>query len=155
MSNLLHRPFPEYESLPMTVRLFEDTVSRMFNQGSSRPWTPAVDISENENELILTADVPGMKQEDMDVRIEDGTLILTGSRKFEHEEKKEGYHRMERSFGSFQRAFALPDSVDPEKVSATSDNGVLKVVLSKKEIAKPRSITVNVASQHKPEPVHS
>ncbi|MCC7153678.1 MAG: Hsp20/alpha crystallin family protein [Bryobacterales bacterium] len=103
-----------------------------------------MDIQENENELLLTADVPGISLENIDISIEDGALTLSGERKFENEENKGGYHRIERSFGGFKRVFTLPDSVDAEKVSAAYNAGVLKVTLPKKEAAKPRTIKVNV-----------
>lgn len=143
---LITRRNPSLEDFP-SLRLFEDSVQRLFSDFSAptgRPWSPAVDIVETENELVLTADVPGVKKDDIDIKLEDGTLTITGSREFESTEKKGGYHRLERSYGSFQRAFALPDSVDAEKVAASFDNGVLKVVLPKKEMAKPRSIKVNL-----------
>ncbi len=131
-------PFPGFA-------LLEDQINRFFSEpAATRPWTPAVDIAETENELVLTADVPGVKMEDIEIKIEEGTLSLTGKREFKKEEKNGSYHRIERSYGSFERAFSLPDSVEAEKVSASFDNGVLKVTLPKKEIAKPRTIKVNV-----------
>ena len=114
------------------------------NDQQVRPWTPAVDIFETENELVLKADVPDVELKDIDIRLENGTLSLKGERKFENEEKKKGFHRVERSYGSFARYFTLPDSVDPEHVAAEYNNGVLTVTLPKKEIAKPRSIQVKV-----------
>lgn len=147
MTLITRRPALGFNDFPNALNFFDDAVNRIFNEPAGvRPWTPAVDIAENENELSLTADLPGVKLEDVDIKIEDGTLTLTGSRSFESEEKKGNYHRVERSYGSFQRAFTLPDSVDPEKVAATYDNGVLKVTLPKKEIAKPRSIKVAVGN---------
>ena len=80
----------------------------------------------------------------MDIKIEESVLTLAGSRKFESEEKKDNYHRIERAYGTFHRAFSLPDTVDAEKVQARFESGVLKVTLPKKELAKPRSIKVNV-----------
>lgn len=149
MLTLTRRPFAGFEEFPTTMRLFEDAVNRMFSDtAAARPWSPSVDIVENENELVLTADVPGVKMDDIDIRLEDGTLTLSGSRKFEQEDQKAGYHRIERSYGQFQRAFALPDSVDAEKVEASLNEGVLKVVLPKKEIAKPRSIKVQLGSKN-------
>lgn len=147
MSNITrYSGFPGFEGFPFSsVKLFEDTLNRFFDQpASSRPWSPAVDIAEDENELTLTADLPGVKMEDLDIKIEDGVLTLTGTRKFENEEKKGGYHRIERAYGTFRRAFSLPDTVDADKVGARFDNGVLKVSLPKKEVAKPRTIKVSV-----------
>ena len=149
MSNLTRRShFPGFEPYS-ALSLFEDSLNRFFSEApSDRPWSPAVDIAENENELVLTADIPGVQMGDIDIRLEDGTLTLTGSRKFENEEKKSGYHRIERSYGSFRRVFALPDSIESEMVSASYENGVLKVMLPKKEIAKPRSIKVELGSKN-------
>jgi HSP20 family protein len=150
MNTLARRSnFPGFEAFPGSgLSLFEDTLNRFFDApATTRPWTPAVDIVENENELVLTADVPGVKMEDIEIKIEDGTLSLGGKREFEKEIKKGGYHRLERSYGSFQRAFALPDTVDADKVSASFDNGVLSVTLPKKEVAKPHTIKVAVANK--------
>lgn len=150
MNTLTRRSnFPGFEAFPVAgLSLFEDTLSRFFDApATARPWTPAVDIVENEDELVLTADVPGVKMEDIEIKIEAGTLSLGGKREFEKETKQGGYHRMERSYGSFQRAFALPDTVDAEKVAASFDNGVLRVTLPKKDIAKPHTIKVAVASK--------
>lgn len=147
MSSLIRRSgVPAFEDFPFSsLRLFEDTLNRFFDQPSSaRPWSPSVDIAENENELTLTADLPGVKMDDLDIKIEEGVLTLSGSRKFENEEKKGNYHRIERAYGSFHRAFSLPDTIDADKVQARFDNGVLKVTLPKKEVAKPRSIKVQV-----------
>jgi HSP20 family protein len=147
MSNLTrYSSFPRFEDFPFTnVKLFEDTLNRFFDQpASARPWSPSVDIAENESELTLTADLPGVKMDDLDLKIEDSVLTLSGSRKFEAEEKKGGYHRIERAYGTFRRAFTLPETVEAEHVAARFDNGVLKVTLPKKELAKPRSIKVNV-----------
>jgi HSP20 family protein len=148
MTTLIRKPFNTgWDDFTATFRLFDDFLNRAFNEPAGlRPWTPAVDIVETENDLVLTADIPGIKLEDIDIRLENGTLTISGERKFENEEKKGAYHRVERSYGSFQRAFALPDTVDVDKVDAHYENGVLKVTLPKKEIAKPRSIKVNVSN---------
>ena len=147
MALVRYNPFTE-EELPAPFRLFQDSVNRLLNDQQVRPWTPAVDIFETENELVLKADVPEVELKDIDIRLENGTLSLKGERKFENEEKKKGFHRVERSYGSFARYFTLPDSVDPEHVAAEYNNGVLTVTLPKKEMAKPRSIQVKVNGQH-------
>jgi len=132
------------------LRTFEETMNRLFAQPTSaepngRPWIPAVDILENENELVVKADVPDMKFEDIDVQLENGTLTLKGERKFEKETtEKGGWHRLERSYGAFERSFMLPETVDPEKVKADYTNGTLTVTLPKKEIAKPRQVKIEV-----------
>ncbi len=133
------------EDFGVPMRLFQDSVNRIFSDSAAaRPWTPNVDIKENENEIELTADVPGVEQKNIDIKIEDGTLTLKGERKFEETKDGEGYHRIERGYGSFVRCFSMPDSVDPEKVKASYKNGVLTVTLPKKEAAKPRSVKVAV-----------
>ena len=140
-----YNPFRELDDMMTPLRLFQDSVNRIFSEGAAtRPWTPSVDIKETENEITLIADVPGVDQKDLEIKIEDGTLTLKGERKFEEEKQGEGYHRIERGYGSFVRCFSIPDSVDPEKVKASYKNGVLTVHLPKKEVAKPRTVKVSV-----------
>jgi HSP20 family protein len=138
-------PFADLAEFPTGLRLFQDTVNRMFSE-QARPWTPPVDIIETENELVLKADVPQVEQKDIDIQIENGTLTLKGERKFEQEQEGKGYHRIERSYGSFVRCFSLPDTVDAEKVRADYKAGVLTVTLPKKELAKPRSVKIEVSN---------
>lgn len=136
--SLTHDPFG-------SLRLFEDAVTRLMSEPrTSRPWSPAVDIVETEDELIVKADLPDVPLEDIDVHLENGTLSLKGERKFEKESAEKGYHRIERSYGSFMRSFSVPSSVDTEKVSADYKNGVLTVTLPKKEAAKPKQVKVAV-----------
>jgi len=132
------------EGFPAGLRFFEDTVNRLLSEPAARPWSPAVDIFETENELLLKADVPGLEMKDVDIQIENGTLTLRGERKYEHVAKDGGFHRVERGYGLFSRYFSLPETVDPEKVRAEYKNGVLTVTLPKKEVAKPRQIKVEV-----------
>ena len=129
-----------------TLRSFEDAISLLLNEPTTaRPWTPAVDIRETENALIVKADLPEVDEKDIDILIENGTLALKGERKFEKDDTgKGGYHRIERSYGTFARYFTLPETVDAEKVGAEFKNGVLTVTLPKKETAKPRTIKVAV-----------
>jgi len=126
------------------LRVFEDAFSRILSEPSTnRPWAPAVDIYETENNLVLKADLPDVDIKDIDVRVENQTLSLSGERKFEHEDKGKGYHRIERSYGRFTRSFAVPSTFDTENISAEFKNGVLTVSLPKKEAAKPRQIKVS------------
>jgi HSP20 family protein len=140
-----YNPFrTEFDDFP-GYRLFQDTVSRMLSEPAARPWTPSVDILETENELVLKADLPEVDPNKVEIQLENGTLTLQGERKFEEQKTgKGGYHRIERSYGSFVRAFSLPDTVDPEKVKADYKAGVLTVTLPKKEIAKPKSVKVEI-----------
>ncbi|MBI2688217.1 MAG: Hsp20/alpha crystallin family protein [Acidobacteria bacterium] len=131
---------------PVPFRFFEEALNDLIQApATSRPWAPSVDILETENELVVKADLPEVKLEDISIHLENGILSLKGERKFEHQEDKAGYHRLERGYGSFARNFAIPDTVDAEKVAAAFKDGVLTVTLPKKEIAKPRAIKVNVA----------
>jgi HSP20 family protein len=129
----------------VSVRLFEDAFSRFLNEpASNRPWSPAVDIYETENELVLKADVPDVNQKDIDVRVENQTLTVAGTRNFEKTEDQKGFHRIERSYGNFVRSFAIPNTFDTDHIGAHYQNGVLTVTLPKKEAAKPRQIKVEV-----------
>jgi HSP20 family protein len=132
-------------NFPASFRSFEDAITRMLNEPrGTRPWSPSVDIYETENELVLKADLPDVKLEDIDVRVENETLTLKGERKFEKNEAVHGYHRIERSYGAFTRSFAVPATVAAEKVAADFKNGVLTVTLPKKETAKPRQVKIEV-----------
>src|ERR1700729_224993 len=141
-------PFSDTEDFPTGLRLFQDSINRLLSDdgAKTRPWAPAVDIVETENELILKADVPGVDLKDIDIQLENGTLTVKGERKLEIEEKNKGFHRMERSYGSFVRYFTLPDTVDPEHVRAGYEAGVLTITLPKKEVAKPKAIKVQVSN---------
>lgn len=127
------------------LRVFEDAFTRVFNEPqTNRPWTPAVDIYETENELVLKADLPDVDQKDIDVRVENQTLTIAGQRKFEKKESGKGFHRIERSYGDFVRSFSVPNSFNTDEIAAGYKNGVLTVTLAKKEAAKPRQIKVEV-----------
>ena len=108
-------------------------------------WAPLVDISEDDKEYLIKAELPEVKREDVKVTAEEGTLTITGERKFEKEEKGKKYHRVERSYGNFVRNFSLPDDASPAKVSAEFKDGVLSVHLGKTQKAKPQQIEVKVA----------
>lgn len=144
MAIIKYSPFTDFEPFP-GLKSFEDTMNRLFAEPSARPWMPPVDIAENENELVVKADVPDVRFEDIQVNLENDTLTLKGQRKFEKASEKGGYHRIERSYGSFERSFTVPNTVDAEHVKADYKNGVLTVTLPKKESAKPRKINVEVS----------
>lgn len=131
--------------MPTGMRLFQDAVNRLFSEPpAARPWAPAVDIYETENALVLKADLPDVNPAEVQIQIEEGTLMIKGERKFESVDGRGGYHRIERSYGEFARYFSLPDTVDNDHVKADYRNGVLSVTLPKKETAKPRSIKIDV-----------
>jgi len=127
------------------LRLFEDAFTRMLTEPqTNRPWAPSVDIYETENDLVLKADLPEVELKDIDVRVENLTLTISGERRFEKNDAGKGYHRIERSYGRFVRSFAVPNAFDTEKIGAEFKNGVLTVSLPKKEAAKPRQVKVEV-----------
>ena len=120
-------------------------------------FVPPVDIYEDENKLVLKIEIPGMRQEDLDVRMENNTLTVKGERSFQSEGKEENFHRVERRYGSFYRAFTVPNTIDPESIKADYDAGVLRLELHKRAESKPKQIKVNVGSakqlnQNQPQP---
>ena len=106
-------------------------------------WSPRVDVHETEDSVLIEADLPGIKPENVEIDVEGDVLTLSGERKTEREEKGEGYHRSERTFGRFERRFALPETVDREKIGAGYKDGVLTITLPKREAVKPRKIEVS------------
>jgi HSP20 family protein len=108
-------------------------------------WAPAVDIYEKDGNIVLTAELPGVDAKDVDVRVENNVLTLRGERKFSDEVKRESYHRVERSYGTFTRSFTLPNVVATDQIKADFKDGMLKLILPKREEAKPRQISINVA----------
>lgn len=141
-------PFKELEE--MQTRL-----SRIFGQPPASKeggkeemtmaeWSPLVDISEDEKEYLVKAELPDIKKEDIKLSVHDNVLSISGERKYEKEEKGKKYHRVERAYGSFLRSFTLPDDADASKIAAESKDGILKVHLPKSEKAKPKSIEVKV-----------
>src|ERR1700681_3432928 len=143
-------PIREFTTLQDRMnRLFHDSFSPDAQDQSlaSSNFAPPVDVYEDEHNITLKIEVPGIDEKDIDVRIENKTLTVTGERKFEKEEKEENYRRVERQYGSFTRTFNLPSTVDSENVQADYDKGVLKVKLAKKAEAKPKQIKVNVGGE--------
>lgn len=128
-------------------RLFNDTFANVFggDQLNTKGWTPAVDIYETDQNLVMKAELPGIDPKDLEVRVEDGTLYLKGERKYEHEVKEENYHRVERSYGSFARTFSLPHTIDTEGIKADYKDGILTLTMPKREEAKPKTVKINVA----------
>jgi HSP20 family protein len=112
------------------------------NGGALRRWMPAMDLVETDDRFVLTADLPGLTEDDVKIEFEDGTLTVSGERKAQHESKKDGYHRVERAFGAFSRSLTLPQGVDPEAVTASFDRGVLEISIPKPEERKPRRIEI-------------
>ncbi len=126
---------------------FHQAVQSFFDsdQDQARSWSPSVDIFERGEELVLRAELPDVRQEDLDVKVEDKILTLHGEKRRDESVKDEHYHRVERSYGSFTRRFSLPSTIDTASIQATYKNGVLEVVLPKAEAARPKQIEVQVA----------
>lgn len=134
------------------LQQFNNEINRLFGRGwndlgdfpalSSAQWVPAVDVHENENEYRIEADVPGIDPKDIEITLENGVLTLKGERQSEQTQENGGARHVERSYGSFVRRFALPDTADAENVEARADNGVLRLTIKKKAESKPRRIKV-------------
>lgn len=141
-------PFREVVALQNRMNsLFRDlNVNENENPLTTASFVPAVDIYEDAKKVVLKLEVPGIEEKELDVRVENNTLTVRGERKFEKEEKEENFHRIERRYGSFYRAFTLPSTVDAESVAASYNAGVLKLELSKKPEAQPKQIKINVGS---------
>jgi HSP20 family protein len=143
-------PFREFVTIQDRMnRLFRDSYSPEGRDEAltTTAFAPPVDVYEDEHNVTLKIEVPGIDEKDIDVRIENNTLTVHGERKFEKEEKEENYRRVERQYGSFTRTFTLPNTVNHDNVQADYDKGVLKIKLAKKAEAKPKQIKVNVGSQ--------
>ena len=145
MSIVRYDPFRDLRTLQEEVnRLFTGNMPRAFDdEGIARgAWSPSVDIYENKDQIVLEAELPGMKREDFDLSIENNVITLRGQRQFEKKDESDNYHRVERSYGSFTRSFTLPNTVTGEGANAEYKNGVLRVTLPKREETKARRIEV-------------
>jgi HSP20 family protein len=125
-------------------RLFDDAGRgwRADEPAATTTWSPAVDIFETENEIVVKAEVPGIDRKDISLNLENNVLTLKGERRFEKETKEENYHRIERAYGGFSRAFSIPATVDYEKIRADCHDGILTIALPKKEQVKPKQIRI-------------
>src|SRR5690242_17198899 len=133
-------PFREINALHNAMSRALQTAGTGDELTTSGSFVPPVDIYEDENSISLRMEVPGMKQENLDIRLENNTLTVRGERKFEKEEKEENFHRIERRYGSFSRSFTLPNTVDAENVTADYKDGVLAISLGKRAETKPKQI---------------
>jgi HSP20 family protein len=145
-------PVRELTSLQSEMnRLFNtffDTPTTSTNgNGGIRRWVPSMDLVETDEHFVLRADLPGLSEGDVSIELEDNVLTVAGERKAEHEDKKEGFYRMERSFGQFRRSLTLPDGVDADGIGATFDKGVLEVRIPKPEERKPRRVAIQVGDK--------
>lgn len=145
-------PFKDSMSLRKRMdKLFDDFFTEK-DEGKemiSGTWSPSVDINEAGNALVLTAELPGIEEKDIEIEIEGNTLTLKGKREFEKETKKEDYHRIERSYGSFYRSFTMPNYVDQDKIEAKHDRGLLKITMPKKPELKPKKVKILKPSKAK------
>jgi HSP20 family protein len=137
---------------PLELEDVQNRLSKFFGRRTNgnddmtmADWTPLADITEDDKEYVIKAELPDVKKEDVKVAVENGVLTISGERKFEREEKKKKYHRIERAFGTFVRSFSLPDVAEASKVKAEFKNGMLTVHVPKSEKAKPKQVQVNVA----------
>jgi HSP20 family protein len=142
-------PFKDLLSLQDRMnRLFDESV-RNVKPGdealSSAIWSPAVDIYETDDEVVVKAELPEVNQKDIDIQIENNTLTLRGERKLNKETKKENFHRIERAYGTFSRSFTLPGTIDQEKISADYKDGILKISMPKREETRPKQIKVAIS----------
>ena len=143
MSLVRWEPFRDLLALQERLNRGFDS-SRQTGEEQLGTWAPAVDIYETEKEIVLKADLPGLKLEDVDISLNNNVLSVRGERRFEKDVKEDNYHRVERAYGNFVRTFTLPNTVNVEQIDATYDNGVLKITLPKREEARPKQIKVSV-----------
>ena len=147
MALVRFEPARELDSLQADMnRLFDSFFGGRRSSGGVQRWVPAMDLIENEDSLVLRADLPGLSEDDVNIEVKDGVLTVSGERKSESEEKTEGYHRIERSFGGFSRSLSLPQGVEADQVSADFDNGVLEVRIPKPKERQPTKITIGKGS---------
>jgi HSP20 family protein len=140
-------PFREVVALQNRVNSLFREMNDSDSPLTTASFVPAVDIYEDQSKVLLKLEVPGMDEKDLDIRVENNTLTVKGERKFEKDEKEENFHRIERRYGTFYRAFTLPSTVDTEHINAAYQNGVLRLELNKKPEAQPKQIKVNVGGQ--------
>jgi HSP20 family protein len=139
------QPFRGVSTLQEQInRLFNDSFDRSSEEGNLTTWAPAVDILETEQNLVVKADLPDIKPEELDIRVENNILTIRGERKFEKKVNENNYLRVERSYGSFSRSFSLANTVNAEAIQADYKNGVLTLSIPKREEAKPKQIKVRV-----------
>jgi len=138
-------PFRELFELQRGInQLFDESFEAPRSENALKAWTPAVDVYEDENSYLIKVELPEVTREDVQVNLNENTLSITGERKVENEEKRDNYHRVERSYGQFYRSFTLPPNVNVEGINAQFKDGVLRLTLPKKEEAKPRQIDVKI-----------
>jgi len=153
MSLIRWNPARELATWPSDLFGIQREINRMFDgflrdnreeESTFMTWAPAIDIAEHDNEYVVKVELPGVNKEDVKITLESNVMIISGEKKQEKEAKKENYHRVERSYGSFQRSFTLPTTVKSDKIDASYKDGILSILLPKAEEAKPKQIEVKV-----------
>ena len=158
MSIVRYDPFRDLRNLQHEVnRLFTGNLGTGFDEeGIARgSWSPNVDIYENKDQIVLEAELPGMSRQDFDLSVENNVITLRGERHFEKKDETDNYHRVERAYGSFTRSFTLPNTVSAEGATAEYQNGVLRVVLPKREETKARRIEIKGEGAAKPQTIET
>ena len=143
MTLMKYEPWTLLEQMRREMDRAMDTRTAEGSSVATSDWVPAVDIKEESDSFVIVADIPGVDPKDIEVNMDNGMLTIKGEKESEKKEEREGYKRVERSYGSFYRRFSLPDTADPEKITAKSNNGVLEVRIEKQEQVQPRKISVN------------
>jgi HSP20 family protein len=152
MALIRWEPVRELNTLQSEMnRLFNNLFDAPLPNGptGTRRWLPPMDLVETDDDFVLSADLPGLSEGDVNIELEDNVLTISGERKSKHEENKQGYYRVERASGSFSRSLTLPEGVDPEAIKASFDNGVLEVRIPKPEERKPRKVAISVGGGQK------
>ncbi|MGB5261001.1 MAG: Hsp20/alpha crystallin family protein [Gammaproteobacteria bacterium] len=143
MSLIRYEPVSLFDQFNQELNRFFTNSRPASASQEARNWAPAVDIREEDDRFVLIADIPGVKRDDVEIMLEDGVLTIKGERRTETEETREGFHRKERVHGTFLRQFNLPDTVNPDSISATVTDGVLEIGIPKQEKPEPRKISIN------------
>ena len=139
-------------ALLMRPEPFSQEVNRLFNtlfdagEAGAQRWVPAMDLTEAEDHFLLRADLPGLAEDDVAIEVQDNTLTVSGERSAEHEEREQGWYRVERQFGSFSRSLTLPEGINPDAIAAEFDHGVLTVRIPKPEERKPRRVAIKAGT---------
>jgi HSP20 family protein len=143
-------PSKELETLHTDVnRVFDTFFGGRLGNGATPRWVPAMDLVETDDQLVLRADLPGLDRDDVKIEISDGVLTVSGERRVENEERKDGYHRVERAYGGFSRSLSLPQGIDAEQVQADFDKGVLEVRIPKPAERKPHRVQIGASVEGK------
>jgi HSP20 family protein len=156
MNMIKYDPFRELRNLQDEMtRLFIGAAPRGREEMAGGSWIPSVDIYEDQDRLVLEADLPGLKREDFDISVENNVITLKGERKFEKKVEGDNYHRVERSYGAFSRSFTLPQTVTPDGATAEFENGILHVTLPKREETKARKIEITGSDTTAPKTIEA